>query len=241
MSLRIVITTGPSFSPIDEVRRLTNFSSGELGTLLAEDFVEAGHRVTCFRGTAATFPPPLWPVEVVPFSTNETLQEALLRIPSRDTVNIVFHIAALTDFRVSEIRGEEREPLPMGKIPSRQGKVHLTLEPVPKLIHSLRKMFPASILLGWKYEQEGTQRDVIKAGHRQMEECLTDACVLNGKAYGSGFGILSRTGELTHLPDKRSLSRFLVEWAERLPMAANTPGQESFHALASFLPLSPFI
>ena len=33
----------------------------------------------------------------------------------------------------------------------------------------------------------------------------------------------------------------LIDWAERIPMATTTPGQESFHALSSFTSLSPFI
>ncbi|MGA9705372.1 phosphopantothenoylcysteine decarboxylase, partial [Pseudomonas sp.] len=64
--MRIVITSGPSYEPLDKVRRLGNFSTGELGTLLAEGFAEAGHSVVCFRGVASTFPSPLWPVEVIP-------------------------------------------------------------------------------------------------------------------------------------------------------------------------------
>ena len=54
MPLRIVITSGPSYAPLDQVRRLSNFSTGELGTLLAEGFGEAGHNVICFRGVAST-------------------------------------------------------------------------------------------------------------------------------------------------------------------------------------------
>jgi len=43
------------------------------------------------------------------------------------------------------------------------------------------------------------------------------------------------------LPDKAALCRYLIEWAERTPMALSTPGQQSFHALSSFTSLSPFI
>ena len=64
--MRIVITSGPSYEPLDKVRRLSNFSTGELGTLLAEGFAEAGHSVLCFRGVTSSFAAPLWPVEVIP-------------------------------------------------------------------------------------------------------------------------------------------------------------------------------
>jgi len=239
--MRIVITSGPSYEPLDKVRRLSNFSTGELGTLLAEGFAAAGHSVVCFRGEASTFAAPLWPVEMVPFTTNESLWEGLQRIPGREGVNLVFHAAALCDYRVKEIRDAEGSVAGREKVPSRRGELQVTLEPVPKLIASLRRLFPASILVGWKYELDGTAQELAGLGREQIEECLTDACVLNGAAYGPGFGVLMRSAALTHVPDKAGLCRFLVDWAERMPMASTTPGQESFHALATFLPLSPFI
>src|SRR5476649_745801 len=239
--MRIVITSGPSYEPIDQVRRLSNFSTGELGTLLAEGFAEAGHRVVCFRGVASTFPPPLWPVEVIPFTTNDDLAAGLQALPAREEATIVFHAAALCDFKVREIVDEKGDPVHGDKVSSRAGTLKLTMEPAPKLIASLRRMFPSSILVGWKYELDGTADEVLGKGRRQMDECLTDACALNGQAYGSGFGFISRTGEQVHLPDKAALCRFLIEWTERTPTALAAPGEQSFHALSSFTSLSPFI
>jgi phosphopantothenoylcysteine synthetase/decarboxylase len=239
--MRIVITSGPSYEPIDQVRRLSNFSTGELGTLLAEGFAAAGHSVVCFRGVASSFPSPLWPVEVIPFTTNDDLAAGLQTLPAREEATMVFHAAALCDFKVREIVDEKGEPVQADKLSSRLGTLKLTLEPAPKLITSLRRMFPASILVGWKYELDGTADDVLAKGRQQMDECLTDACVLNGHAYGSGFGLISRSGEQAHLPDKAALCRFLIEWADRIPMALATPDEQSFHALSSFSSLSPFI
>ena len=239
--MRIVITCGPSYEPIDQVRRLTNSSTGELGTLLAEAFTEAGHTVVCFRGVASTFPAPLWPVEVVPFTTNDDLAQSLQRLPAREEVTVVLHAAALCDFRVREMTGEDGGPVVGHKISSRSGPIKLTLEAAPKLISTLRRMFPASVLVGWKFELDGTSDDVLAKGRQQMDDCLTDACVLNGVAYGSGFGLISRSGEKTHLPDKSALCQFLVDWIERTPIAMAAPGEQSFHALSSFTSLSPFI
>jgi phosphopantothenoylcysteine synthetase/decarboxylase len=239
--MRIVITSGPSYEPIDEVRRLTNSSTGELGTLMAEALAEAGHSVVCFRAVASTFAAPLWPVEVIPYATNDDLVNGLTRLPEREQVNVVLHAAALCDFKVKEIVTEEGASLPGSKISSRAGTLHLTLEPAAKIIHTLRRMFPSSIIVGWKFELDGTPADVLAKGKQQLDDCLTDACVLNGKAYGNGFGVISRSGELIHLPDKPALCRFLVDWIERTPMAGTAAREQSFHALSSFTSLSPFI
>jgi phosphopantothenoylcysteine decarboxylase/phosphopantothenate--cysteine ligase len=239
--MRIVVTSGPSYEPLDRVRRLSNLSTGELGTLLSEGFAEAGHAVLCFRGEGSTFAAPLWPVEVVPFTTNDDLASSLQRLIKRDEVNLVFHAAALVDFRVSEIRGADGKTLVAEKLSSREGPLHLVLEPATKIITNIRRLFPASIIVGWKYEVTGTTSEILAKGRRQIDECLTDACVLNGDGYGSGFGLLQRNGERLHLSSKAELVRYLVEWAEKTPMAMSTPRQESFHALASFMPLGPFV
>jgi len=38
-SKKVIITCGPSYEPIDEVRRLTNFSTGELGVQLSDSVI----------------------------------------------------------------------------------------------------------------------------------------------------------------------------------------------------------
>jgi phosphopantothenoylcysteine synthetase/decarboxylase len=239
--LRIVITAGPSYAPLDQVRRLTNFSTGELGTLLAEKFAGNGHRVLCLRSELSTFSAPLWGVEVAPFSTNESLQSHLERIVAREEVQLVFHAAALCDFTVREVTDEQGQPIAGDKAPSRAGPLRVTLDPAPKLIARMRKLFPASLIVGWKYELDGTLLGIMEKGRQQMEDHLTDACVVNGRAYGNGYGVISREGEKAHLPDKAALCRFLVEWAEHMPVSGTVPRQDSFHALSSFVPLAPFM
>ena len=38
-----------------------------------------------------------------------------------------------------------------------------------------------------------------------MDDCKTDACVVNGRGYGEGFGLLTRAGADAHLTDRDSL------------------------------------
>ena len=40
-----LVTCGPAFEPIDEVRRITNQSTGELGSLLSETLAGANFEV----------------------------------------------------------------------------------------------------------------------------------------------------------------------------------------------------
>src|SRR6186713_3350726 len=101
--MRVVVTCGPSYEPIDEVRRITNFSSGELGILLANHLARTGAEVVCLKGVGATCPDRLIGARVVPFATNDHLRSGLEEIEDRPTVTAVFHAAALCDYRVKSV------------------------------------------------------------------------------------------------------------------------------------------
>jgi phosphopantothenoylcysteine synthetase/decarboxylase len=201
--MRILVTCGPSYEPIDEVRRITNFSTGELGIRLANRLARDGHAVTCFRGVAATRALTLDGPAHVPFSTNDDLLAKLTAVADREHIGAVFHAAALADFRV-ERSGMEK------KISSRAGALTLTLVPATKLIAQLRPLFPRAWIVGWKYELDGTRDEVLAKAQRQLAENATDLCIMNGAAYGDGFGCLPRGGPVTHLADRAALADYLA-------------------------------
>ncbi len=237
--MNVLLTCGPSFEPIDPNRRLASASTGELGTLLAETLSEVGHRVTCFRSIIASYPAPLYPVRVVPFTTNADLEKQLRALADRITYSVVLHGAALSEFRIGLVETETGQPLPPGTPIT--GKVRITLEPVPSLVASLRQIFPGSVLICWNHQATGTLNELMNRGRDQMETCLTDSAVLLGAAYGRGYGVLSRAGERVHLPDKVALCNFIKDLLDKIPHVGSMQGQESFHALASLMPLAPFI
>jgi phosphopantothenoylcysteine decarboxylase/phosphopantothenate--cysteine ligase len=79
------------------------------------------------------------------------------------------------------------------------------LIPTPKLISHLREWHPRACLVGWKYEVDGDRADVLAKAERQMAECRSNACVANGRAYGSGFGLVRGAGQCEHFSDPREL------------------------------------
>ena len=209
--MRVIITCGPSYEPIDGVRRLTNFSTGELGLLLSAELSRAGHEVICMKGEGAVSHADAGGARVVGFSTNADLLE-LLREFAGSNVGAIFHGAALCDYRVKLARGDDGVPLEMQKLPSRAGGLTLTLEPTVKLLPELRMIFPAAKIVGWKYELDGTPGDVVAKARAQLAVCRTDACVVNGAAWGAGFGLIAPGREPVSLADKPALCVSLAEW-----------------------------
>lgn len=210
--MRVVVTCGPSYEPIDEVRRITNFSTGEMGVMLANHLTKAGCDVICFRGVSATNQERVQGARVVPFATNDHLRSELEGLEQREKIGAVFHAAALCDYRVKSVHSSCGAEVAAPKIPSRVGELTLTLDPAAKLIHELRDFFPVSLIVGWKYELVGSRADVLAAAIRQLHESRSDACVMNGAAYGAGFGFLEPKQKPIHMPDKEHLCAYLVSW-----------------------------
>jgi phosphopantothenate---cysteine ligase (CTP) len=206
-----LVTCGPAYEPIDDVRRITNQSTGELGSLLSESLARANFEVLCLRGEMAVHPGPR-DVNVVPFTTNASLLALLEGLPTQPAA--VFHAAALCDFLVHEIEGSDRER----KIRSSVSELRLILRPAEKVLPRLRELFPQAIIVGWKFELDGSREDAVARALEQLKSASTDACVVNGTAYGAGFGFLAREGaKARHLETKIELCRFLCDWTrERL-------------------------
>jgi phosphopantothenate---cysteine ligase (CTP) len=208
--MRILITAGPSSEPIDEVRVITNRSTGELGTVLAERFAQAGHHVELLLGQGAIF---LWPA-AKRFATNDELEQLLDRIAAADTVDFVLHAAALTDFRIKSIQGEQTHHSG-SKIASDAGSVWLELAAQPKVIFGLRSRFPKAQIVGWKYEHDMSRAELLEEAAKQLQRNRTDACVVNGRSFGPGFGICTKAGLLATCDSKPALADFFIRWMSR--------------------------
>lgn len=210
--MKVIVTCGPSFEPIDQVRRLTNFSTGELGVLLSDELARAGHEVFCLKGSGATHPGPEKPCHVSLFNTNDDLLKLLVETASAHEIGAVFLVAALCDYKVKQVADDQGRTCDSPKIASRSGALTLHLEPATKVIAQMRKLFPQSLIVGWKYELTGTRDEAVAKARKQIEENHIDACVVNGAAYGSGFGFFRPPAAIRECENKARLVQHLTEW-----------------------------
>jgi len=166
--------------------------------MLADALSQANHKVTLLLSESAQKRPLSKDIQIHPFTTTDSLQRQIID-KSKTEVDAFFHVAAVSDFKPES---------------SRKGKVNsntphtLQLVPTTKIINGLRDIFPSSLLIGWKYEAEGTPESVRIKGKSQMELCKTDGCVLNGPAYGTGYGLLREN--LFHCNSEHELFTHLI-------------------------------
>jgi len=212
--MNCVVTAGPTYEPLDNVRRLTNFSTGQLGCELASFLTERGHTVTLLLGEHATYCGKRNARRVQKFTTTADLREKLKALSGKN-LHAVFHAAAVSDFRFGKIWFRtDRGGLALvkaGKISTREDRGTLLAELVatPKILGELRRWFLTARLVGWKYEVDGDRRAVLQKARQQLVDCRTDASVANGPAYGAGFGVVRGHAETTHLQNKPALFKAL--------------------------------
>jgi phosphopantothenoylcysteine decarboxylase/phosphopantothenate--cysteine ligase len=195
--MNCIVTAGPTFEPLDDVRRLTNFSTGRLGTELANFLTAHGHQVTLLLGEQATYAGERRAQSVKTFSTTADLR-AKLKAFSGKKMDAIFHAAAVSDFAFGQVfaetkTGEFTALKAAKKISTRQGPLLVELVPTPKIIAELRGWFPKTKITGWKFEADGKRTDALRAAKKQLADCATDFCVANGPAYGKGFNLVSAT------------------------------------------------
>lgn len=211
--MRCIVTAGPTFERLDQVRRLTNFSTGRLGTELTNHLTDCGHEVTLLIGEQATWPGERRAARVGLFTTTANLRDQLQAL-SAESFDAVFHAAAVSDFTFGKVfvrnGNDGLQELNSGKFSTRGEPLLVELVPTQKVIANMRPWFPRATIVGWKYEVDGAREDVIDKASRQIFENQSDACVANGPAYGEGFGLVTPEG-CTDIGDAPALFRALEE------------------------------
>ena len=207
-----IVTAGPTYETMDNVRRLTNFSTGRLGTELANFLTAQGHDVTLLLGEQATYAGERKAQRVEKFTTTANLAEKFRSLAGQK-VGAIFHAAAVSDFTFGKIWERSASgglsEIKSGKISTRQGTLLAELVPTPKIIAELRSLYCGAKLVGWKYEVDGDRAGVLRAAESQLRDCRTNACVANGPAYGPGFGLVTGTGRCEHIRETSALCEAL--------------------------------
>lgn len=177
---KVVVSSGPTREMIDQVRFVSNRSSGLMGVSLAEAFLDAGACVTLVSGPAKIMSPP-GPVKLVQTGSASEMLEALSgEIAGADLLVMAAAVADYTPF----------EAVP-GKLRRTGSSLDLRLEPTPDIILSLKPDCP---VLAFALEY-GTEAEASARG--KMARKGASAVFLNrGDVSGEGMETPDNSGKL---------------------------------------------
>jgi phosphopantothenoylcysteine decarboxylase/phosphopantothenate--cysteine ligase len=138
--VNLLITAGATREPIDDVRFISNVSTGATGAALADAFTAAGHTVTLLRGsgsTAATGAAST--VQQIEFSSAADLLARLRQQLATGAFAGVIMTAAVADYRAAT-------PVE-GKLPSASERIALELVRNPKILPLLKTFSPTPVVV----------------------------------------------------------------------------------------------
>ena len=159
---KAVVIAGSTEEEIDDLRIVTNRSSGETGIELAKEAFYRGADVELWLGRATDPSPPYVPVRR--FSTTRDLM-ALTKKVRADFFAVP---AAISDY------SPKRQT---GKIPSRKGPLTIDLLPTPKVIRSLKR--GKTKLVAFKAESRVSPKDLLAKAKSLFAEARADLVVAN--------------------------------------------------------------
>jgi phosphopantothenoylcysteine decarboxylase/phosphopantothenate--cysteine ligase len=172
---KILITSGPTWVPIDDVRVISNHSSGQMGKELVEAFLKHQAKVTLLEG----------PVRSKVSSNNfrrvvfQYFDDLVIHLNKELTkgYDIVVHAAAVSDYKLKDTF--------RGKISSDKKNITLTLIPTPKIINLIKKVNPKVFLVGFKLEPHLTPQKALEASKKLFTESKCSLVVANSVGQGT--------------------------------------------------------
>jgi len=209
--MKLIITAGGTSERIDDVRTITNSSTGRLGFAIGKKFAaQYGDRlekIYYLHGKRAAVPEA---EQIVPVEIGGVLelQTALEKLLTEEKIDAVVHAMAVSDYIVKEvttldrIRGtenpENQADLSGNKISSDIEDLVVHMKRAPKVISSIKKLDPHTRLVGFKLLSNVSHEELIDVGYRLLQKNSCDFVMANDlKEIGKDF----HRGYLIH-PDK---------------------------------------
>lgn len=200
---RALVTSGPTFEPLDPVRFLGNRSSGKQGHAIAAALAARGAQVTLVSGPVALADPPgVTTVHV------ETAVEMLAACEAALPVDIAVCAAAVADWRAADVAADKIKK-------TAKGAPTLALQENPDILATLaRHAKRPALVIGFAAETGSLLAQA--RGKLRAKGC--DWLVANDVAGGAVFGaddnhvhLLSDAGEQEWRGSKQEIAALLVD------------------------------
>jgi phosphopantothenoylcysteine decarboxylase/phosphopantothenate--cysteine ligase len=204
---KVLISSGPTWEPVDPVRGITNRSSGKMGAALARGAWLAGAQVTVVSGPAPTPLPPA--VKVIRVTT--ALE--MLHVMEREftDADICVMAAAVADFR-------PKEPLADKKHRGTGASWNIELVPNPDIAEHLGKRKKEQFLIGFSLETDDDDaRPLEKMKKKNCDMMVVNRVETSLESDSSSVRILYSDKPADHCghEGKREIARYILERAAK--------------------------
>ena len=173
--LNVVVTSGGTREYLDEVRVLTNISTGKLGARIATVFMKHGHDVTYVAPKSAVEPDDV-DYNRIKVTNVKSLMDAMeMLVPKAD---VVIHSMAVSDFTFDL---KEATKISSDSAEAFVEHIRKTITKTPKVIANFRTWNPKAILVGFKFTVGKTSKELMEIANKLMADNSLDMVFANDK------------------------------------------------------------
>lgn len=229
---RIVITAGGTSERIDNVRKITNSSSGKLGMVIANHLLEVNDDVIIYYVCSKNSLRPIDKrVKVMEIEGTLNLKETIEKLLTNNKIDYFIHSMAVSDYMTDYVTTIDRikesirnngvdegfnkvSVIEGTKISSYEDNLVIVLKPTPKIISLIKNLSPETYLVGFKLLDGVSKEELIRVATKLRDKNRCDLVVANdlstirkGKhiAY-----ILDKEDEIEEVQGKEEIAKKLV-------------------------------
>lgn len=207
-----LVTAGPTIEYIDEVRIITNKSSGKMGLAIAKEAQMRNAEVALVYGLGSEEPPS--DIKVLHVETTEEMEQTILQELEDVEYDVVVAAAAVSDWTLKK---QYKRKVPTEEIST----LKLELRPTPKIVDEIKDASQKSLLVIFKAEYDVSKGELIENAYRRLKKAKADLVVANDVSRrGIGFRtetnevyIIDKEKKVVHVPlsSKRSVARKILD------------------------------
>lgn len=223
---KYVITAGGISEKIDNVRKITNSSSGKLGMTIANHLLKSKDDIMIYYVCSKnTLRPSNARVKIIEVAGTLDLKDKVESLLKNEKIDYFIHTMAVADYMVdyvttvdkmkkSFLNNSDMEVIKDTKISSYENNLVLVLKPTPKIISLIKEESPLTYLVGFKLLDDVSRPELIEVAKRLRDKNNCDLVVANDledirngehKAY-----IIDKEDNIVEASDKDDIAKKLV-------------------------------
>lgn len=230
---KIIITAGGTSEKIDNVRKITNSSSGKLGMTIANDLLKDNKDIIIYYICSKnSLRPEDKRVRVIEIEGTNNLKNVIELLLLNTHIDYFIHSMAVSDYTTDYITSIERiknsikkrndideglknvEIIRGSKISSYEDNLVIVLKPTPKIISIIKDLSPSTYLVGFKLLDGVSKEELISVAKKLRNKNKCDLVVANDLSTirsGNHVGyIIDKNNEIEEAYGKEEISKKLV-------------------------------
>ncbi len=194
---KIIITAGGTSEKIDNVRRITNSSTGKLGMMIANELLKEKDIMIYYICSKQSLKPQNKQVKIIEINGTIDLKNTIEKILLNEKIDYFIHSMAVSDYMTDYVTNLNKikesilkysnidtalsniETINDNKISSNEDNLVIVLKPTYKIISIIKDISPETYLVGFKLLDNVSKDELIKVGKLLKEKNKCDLVIAN--------------------------------------------------------------